>query len=235
MSNQIIPFDFEGSKVRTVSINDEAWFVGVDVAKVLGYTNKTKAVINHVEEDDLKQTKIPQSQNGTLVSKVNLINISGVFSLILSSKLPSAKKFRHWVTDEVLPEIGRTGSYRNKPLTATEQLKLATQSVDELDDRVTNLEETMEITSNDEFKLKRVGQNKALTVLGGKNSEAYKKIGRKVFSQMWRDFKNNFLIPRYSSLPKKQLDEGIAYLNNWQPDEVLVYAIQGLNRQEVNA
>ena len=99
--------------IRTINKNGEPWFVGKDVANVLGYQNASKAVMVHVEEED-KNTELLEahSQNGNLSkTKTILINESGLYSLILSSKLPQAKEFKRWVTSEVLPSIRRNGAY----------------------------------------------------------------------------------------------------------------------------
>jgi prophage antirepressor-like protein len=105
----------EFGELRTVEIDGEPWFVGKDVAAALGYADATKAVRNHVEKED----KIMGVQNGSPSIKDNFgriqyptwINESGLYSLILSSKLPSAKEFKHWVTSEVLPSIRKNGAY----------------------------------------------------------------------------------------------------------------------------
>lgn len=97
----------EFGEIRTLPINNEPWFVGKDVAKILGYSNPQKAIRDHVDEDD-KRVNESFTVNGT---KGILINESGLYSLILSSKLPSAKKFKHWVTKEVLPTLRKTGGY----------------------------------------------------------------------------------------------------------------------------
>ena len=99
MTNTLQVFNYEGSNVRTVEIDGEAWFVGKDVAEALGYSNTNDALIRHVDKED------------KLTSRITIINESGVYSLVFSSKLPTAKKFKHWVTSEVLPQIRRTGSY----------------------------------------------------------------------------------------------------------------------------
>lgn len=96
-------------KVRVVEQGGEPWFVGKDVAEILGYSDLNKAVAMHVDDDDKKlndKTSPSFGQRGT-----TLINESGLYSLILSSKLPDAKKFKHWVTAEVLPAIRKTGGY----------------------------------------------------------------------------------------------------------------------------
>lgn len=99
-------------KIRTVTIDDEPYLVGRDVAEVLGYSNPSKAVIAHVDDEDKRFEMLPiaDSQNGNLI-KTAIINESGLYSLILGSKLPSAKKFKRWVTSEVLPSIRKHGTY----------------------------------------------------------------------------------------------------------------------------
>lgn len=106
----------EFGSVRALTMNSEAWFVGKDVANVLGYVNASKAVSTHVDDVDktFVMLDIADSQNGNVPtgqSKTALINESGLYSLILSSKLPTAKKFKRWVTSEVLPAIRRHGVY----------------------------------------------------------------------------------------------------------------------------
>ncbi len=102
----------EFGEIRTLLIDGECWFVGKDVARILGYQNGSRDVKRHVDEEDKITQMIPQYQNGTLESKTILINESGLYSLIMSSKLPKAKKFKKWVTSEVLPSIRKIGSYK---------------------------------------------------------------------------------------------------------------------------
>ena len=99
--------------VRTVTIENEAWFVGKDVATALGYSNASKAVSTHVgEEDRILKVLEADSQNGNVVkTQTALINESGLYALIFGSKLESAKRFKHWVTSEVLPAIRKHGVY----------------------------------------------------------------------------------------------------------------------------
>ncbi len=91
-------------------INDEPWFVGKDVASVLGYVSPHRAVFDHVDEDD-KTSVLIQHSGSNYKSKTIFINESGLYALILSSKLPQAKEFKRWVTNEVLPQIRKTGGY----------------------------------------------------------------------------------------------------------------------------
>ena len=112
----------EFGNIRTIIIDNEPYFVGIDIANVLGYSNASKAVSVHVDKDDRRKEMIAHSQNGNTVTETTVINESGLYSLILSSKLPSAKKFKRWVTSEVLPSIRKTGSY-HLPQTYSEALR----------------------------------------------------------------------------------------------------------------
>lgn len=115
MANEIKIFENEEfGSVRTMEINGEPYFVGKDVAEILGYVDTNKAIAMHVDEEDKlnDKTALSLGQRGGW-----LINESGLYSLILSSKLPNAKKFKRWVTSEILPAIRKTGSYsiQSKP------------------------------------------------------------------------------------------------------------------------
>lgn len=102
----------EFGSIRTVQIDNEPYFVGKDVAEILGYSNTKDAIATHVDAED--RTVIQRSENATLEIPnrgLTVINESGLYSLILSSKLPTAKKFKRWVTAEVLPSIRQTGTY----------------------------------------------------------------------------------------------------------------------------
>lgn len=113
MTNEIKIFENpKFGKVRTLTIDEEPWFVGKDVAEILGYNNTKDAISVHVDEEDKRV--ILRSYFPTLEIPnrgLTVINESGLYSLILSSKLPKAKGFKHWVTSEVLPSIHKTGSY----------------------------------------------------------------------------------------------------------------------------
>lgn len=116
-------FNFEQNEVRTILVNDEPYFVGKDVAGVLGYSNTAKAIRDHVDIEDRRSERIVHPSGGTQDSVV--INESGLYSLILKSKLPNARKFKRWVTSEVLPTIRKTGSYTNVPQSFAQALRLA--------------------------------------------------------------------------------------------------------------
>ena len=133
----------EFGEVRTVVIDDEPWFVGKDVATALGYENPQKALRDHVDNEDKKMGE----RNVTPSIKDSLgreqypvfINESGLYSLVLSSKLPTAKKFKHWVTSEVLPTIRKTGGYQ-KPLSQLEILQGSINQLVEQNKRLSRVE-----------------------------------------------------------------------------------------------
>lgn len=107
--NHITPFRNEQfGELKVMEISGELWFVGKEVAEMLGYSNTPKAIRDHVGDDDKLTERIVRSGQSR---DVILINESGLYSLILSSKLPQAKEFKHWVTKEVLPKIRRHGGY----------------------------------------------------------------------------------------------------------------------------
>lgn len=126
--------------IRIVERDGEPWFVGKDIAQALGYSNPSKAVHSHVDEEDkcFEMLLVSDSQNGNLV-KTALVNESGVYSLIFSSKLEKAQQFKRWVTAEVLPSIRKTGGYLTPA--AEGKLDAILAEFQRLAERVTALEE----------------------------------------------------------------------------------------------
>lgn len=134
-------FNFEGNRVRTLKINDEPYFVGKDVASILGYSNTRDALNKHVDSEDKNTVAIHDGITRGNPNQV-VINESGLYSLILSSKMPNAKRFKRWVTSEVLPAIRKHGAYMTdekieEVLTDPDTIiKLATQLKDERQQRL---------------------------------------------------------------------------------------------------
>lgn len=121
--NEVQLFNFENHEVRSLLINSEPWFVGKDVADVLGYKNQNDALSKHVDVEDKDTIAIRDSISRN--RNTPIINESGLYSLVLSSKLPSAKKFKRWVTSEVLPALRKTGQYQVKELSGQELMAKA--------------------------------------------------------------------------------------------------------------
>ena len=139
MENKLQVFDFDGQQVRTVIIDNDPYFVGKDVATILGYKNTKDALLKHVDDEDKLGSRFATSGQNR---KMTVINESGLYSLILSSKLPSAKEFKHWVTSEVLPSIHKHGAYLTPDkieevlLNPDTLIKLATELKKEREGRV---------------------------------------------------------------------------------------------------
>ena len=115
-------FNFENQQVRTLEIDGNPYFVGKDVATILGYSDTNQAIRNHVDEED----KLTRKFNGSGQNRsMTIINESGLYSLILSSKMPNAKRFKRWVTSEVLPTIRKHGIYATDDLIANPDLAIA--------------------------------------------------------------------------------------------------------------
>ena len=122
--NEVQLFNFENHEVRSLLLNNEPWFVGKDVAEILSYSNTRKALTDHVDTEDKMDGVTIRDSIGRNQKPV-LINESGLYSLVLSSKLPSAKKFKRWVTSEVLPALRKTGQYQVKELSGSELMAKA--------------------------------------------------------------------------------------------------------------
>lgn len=238
MENEIQLFKFEGKEVRTLKIDGEPWFVGKDLTDILGYSNSRKALKDHVDKED---QQILTSRNVTLENIPNRgltgVNESGMFSLVLSSQLPTAKKFKRWVTSEVLPAIRKTGSYQ-LPQTPEGQIRLLLESNVHMDERITNAEEDIallknksEIDSTQRFQLQKARNRRAIEVCGGKDSNFYKTKSRKVFMELAHDFKEYFEIPRYDALRKEDFDKAIEFVDGWYPSVLLKRDIDEVNAQ----
>ena len=223
-------FNFEGADVRTFLIDEEPYFVGKDVTEILGYQNASKALADHVDDDD----KLNNESLSSLGQRGGwLINESGLYSLILSSKLPSAKKFKRWVTKEVLPSIRKTGVYQARPLTVQEQIKLIAQGNNELNERLENIEQRMGLPGNMAHEFTQRRNKKIIQVLGGKDSNAYqdKQLRSRTYRAMFAAYKNVFMQDRYNDVPLKRFDEVVKFVGNWFPPYELQSEIQATNAQ----
>lgn len=226
-------FNFHGQEVRTLIIDDEPWFVGKDVADILGYQNGSRDINRHVDEEDRQNY-----QNGTFGNRgVTVINESGLYSLILSSKLPQAKEFKRWVTSEVLPAIRRQGGFIREDLDEdafialfTGQKKLREQQATMLED-IDYLKSEQPIHPSYAQSLLKKRKARVVACLGGIDSPAYadKTFAQSVFRQAEIDFKDHFNISRYDLLPKKHADAALAYWMTWEPSTNTKMKIMKLN------
>ena len=226
-------FNFHGQEVRTLTIDDEPWFVGKDVADILGYQNGSRDINRHVDDEDRQNY-----QNGTFGNRgVTVINESGLYSLILSSKLPQAKEFKRWVTSEVLPSIRKQGGFIREDLDEdafialfTGQKKLREQQASMIED-IDYLKSEQPIHPSYAQSLLKKRKARVVACLGGIDSPAYadKTFAQSVFRQAEIDFKDHFNISRYDLLPKKFAEAALAYWMTWEPSTNTKMKIMKLN------
>lgn len=219
----------EFGQVRTINIDGEPWFVGKDVAKILGYKDTSDAMRRHVDDEDkLTRCFTDSGQKRELY----IINESGLYSVILSSKLPSAKRFKRWVTSEVLPVIRKTGSYEMDDYSPEmKAILMHDKKLVKIDNRVTDLENHMTIDYGEQVVLGDEVNKAVLDALGGKHSNAYNEIGKKVFAECNRDLKHYFHVNARNNVPKKRYYEALEYIQEWKPCTNTQIQIRDCNAQ----
>lgn len=215
----------EFGEIRTIEIDGKPYFVGTDVAKALGYNNPRDAVSRHCK--GVVKHDTPTSSGVQLMS---YINEGDLYRLIMKSKLPSAEKFEAWVMDEVLPTIRKTGSYQ-KPMTIAEQIQLLALGNQNHEERIEKLENTMTIDYGQQKYISDLVSSIVIAHLGGKESNAYKEIGKKVFTECNRDIKTYFDVNARNNIPKLRFAEATEYVKNWHPCTNTVMCIRDCNAQ----
>lgn len=241
MNNQLQIFkNEEFGQVRALEINGEPYFVGKDVAEVLGYADLGHAVLDHVDEEDRINSKTQGQNNPEFGQRGTwLINESGLYSLIFSSKLPNAKKFKRWVTSEVLPQIRKTGSYQipqmSKELQAifmidgkTEELKIELNGVK---DEVSELKNNMPLLGVDCDELTGKVKSVATKTLGGYKTNAYKdnSLSGRVYSDIYGQLRREFGVKSYKAIKRCQLQKALDIISSYSAPTVLVDEITRIN------
>ncbi|HCW7733424.1 TPA: ORF6C domain-containing protein [Staphylococcus aureus] len=216
-------FNFEELPVRTLEVDGEPYFIGKDVADILGYTNSRKTLSDHVDEEDKLTSRIVTSGQNR---NVTIINESGLYSLIFSSKLENAKRFKRWVTSEVLPSLRRTGTYQTKPLTTSEQIQLIAQGNTELDERVTKIEETYPIMHGEAKHIQRLVAQKVAEIVRNKFNGFYDQVSRKLFAEIYKSIKKIFDVPSYNCIPRGRYQEAIRFVERWQSSYETTYQLE---------
>lgn len=222
MTNNLKIFENpEFGKIRTLEINNAVWFVGKDVAEALGYVDTAKALTAHVDEEDkhlLKVGEMPTLKTSNYGAYI--INESGLYSLVLASKLPTAKQFKRWVTAEVLPTIRKTGGYidGSKELSDEEimakALLVAQNTIKAKEERIKSLENDTNRMRPKEIFADAVSASDT-TILIGDLAKLIKQnghaIGQKRLFQWLRE--NGYLIKRngadYNSPTQKAMELGL--------------------------
>lgn len=229
----------EFGEIRTVMIDGEPWFVGNDVCKSLGYADSRSGVRKNVEDEDKRVCLVGTPSNGN--QNMTVINESGLYSLIFGSKLEYAKKFKRWVTSEVLPQLRRTGTYeqKNLPTTTAEQIKLLAQGNVELNQRVDSLAERMDkiefdlpILPLEADRITTAVRRKGVSVLGGKQSAAYRNRGlrQQLYNNLYANLKYNFGVRPYKALKRNQCDKAIEIVKRYEPPFFLAEQIEKENK-----
>lgn len=233
-------------EIRTIMIDGEPWFVGNDVAGILKYKDKYSALKKNVDEEDKRLCPVG-STSGT--QETTVINESGLYSLIFGSKLESAKKFKRWVTSEVLPQIRRTGSYGTPklPENPMELLELhyeaikqvdgkaekALTGIEELKEQFNTFEKSLPLLPNEADEVSNAVKKRVIEVLGGKTAPAYKdrKICQRVFIDAYRELKRNFNVGRYKDIKREQKSQAVEIAGRYEPPLYLKEQIEQANAQ----
>ena len=225
--------------VRGMLIDGEPWFVGKDVAAALGYgegKSLANAVANHVDETDKGVTDL-MTPGGT--QKMVIINESGLYALIFGSRLESAKKFKRWVTSEVLPSIRKTGSY-GTPKSPLELLELHYAAIKQVNDKVDKVQKDLDdfkldmpILGVEENRIKKKKPEAAFIILGGERSNAYKDsvLRSKTYQDIYRELKRQFGVNTYKAIKRNQCDTAVELISGYTPPYVLAEQIRGCNAQ----
>ena len=228
-------------EIRTVIIDGEPWFVSKDISDKLGYV-KPANMVKLIDEDDKRniQGSVLEPSAKTPY-KTSIINESGLYAAIFGSKQENAKKFKKWVTSEVLPSIRKTGEYKQNdfPRTTQAQIQLLAQGnvelnqrVDEVEIRIKDLENTMTLDHGQQYFLEKTVNKTVMSALGGKESNAYKQIGRKVFAECNGDLKAYFKVNARGNVPRKRYEEAVAYAEKWKPCMNTQMLIEQYNAQQ---
>ena len=219
----------EFGDIRTMIVDNEPWFVGKDLTKCLGYSNASKALADHVDTED----KLNNESLSSLGQRGGwLVNESGMYSLIFGSKLESAKRFKRWVTSEVLPAIRKTGSYdMDEYSPEIKAILMHDKKLVKIDNRVTDLENHMTIDYGQQTVLGDEVNKAVLDALGGKYSNAYNEIGKKVFAECNRDLKHYFHVNARNNVPKRRFEEAVQYIQRWRPCTNTQIQIRDCNAQ----
>lgn len=235
--NELTIFNFENNDVRTQVINDEPWFVGKDVAEILGYERPTKAISDHVDEED--RDEVPIQDSIGRMQNTPIINESGLYSLVFKSQLPSAKKFKRWVTSEVLPAIRKTGSYKmpKDPMDALRLMFQATEhtqeKVNQVDARVIYLEENVKLEPGEytyigksiSRKVYQIGKERAYSMNREQKEELFKAINKEIAEITG--------VRTRTQLRQKDYKKVIEFIDDWEPSKATSMLVKNYEQMEM--
>ncbi|HDF7686095.1 TPA: ORF6C domain-containing protein [Staphylococcus aureus] len=221
-------FNFEELPVRTLEVDGEPYFIGKDVADILGYANGRDALSKHVDAEDKLPSQIATAGQNR---NVTIINESGLYSLIFSSKLENAKRFKRWVTSEVLPTLRKTGAYQvpSDPMQAlrlmfeaTEQTK---QEIKNVKDDVIVLKENQKLDAGDYNFLTRTINQRVAHI-----QRLHAITNQKQRSELFRDINSEVKkmtgASSRTNVRQKHFDDVIEMIANWFPSQATLYRIK---------
>lgn len=234
--NEMKIFNFEDNEVRTQTINGEPWFVGKDVADILGYSNPAKAIRDHVDDED-------KGQNDTFtpggMQIMTIVNESGLYSLVFKSQLPSAKRFKRWVTSEVLPTIRKTGTYQipTDPMDALRLMFQATEQtqekVNQVDARVIYLEQNVKLEPGEyayigksiSRKVYQIGKERAYSMNRQQKDELFKAINKEIAEITG--------VRTRTQLRQKDYKKVIEFIDDWEPSKATSIVVKAYEQIEM--
>lgn len=235
----------EFGDIRTVMIDGDPWFVSKDISDKLGYA-KPANMVKLVDEDDKRNLRGSDLEPGSK-AQISAVNESGLYAAIFGSKQENAKKFKKWVTSEVLPSIRKTGGY-GAPQTIPEQIQLLAQGnvelnkrVDEVQDKTDKLAERFDrferelpLMPNEADLLREAVNKRVMSILGGKESKAYKNrsIVNTIFGDAYRNLKRNFDVRKYNCIKRSQIEIALKTAEEYVPPVYLAERIQQENAQK---
>lgn len=235
--NELKIFNFESNDVRTQMINDEPWFVGKDVAEVLGYAKPLNAIAMHVDEDDSLKQGLVDSLGRE--QQTIFINESGMYALVFGSKLETAIRFKKWVTKEVLPSIRKTGAYQipKDPMDALRLMFQATEhtqeKVNQVDARVIHLEQNVKLEPGEytyigksiSRKVYQIGKERAYSMNKQQKEELFKAINKEIAEITG--------VRTRTQLRQKDYKKVIEFIDDWEPSKATSMLVKNYEQMEM--
>lgn len=241
MNLSIVTKEMFGQNEMNIYQNEqnEIFMTREQVGSALEYSDPRDAVrkihSRNKERLDKFSVGVKLSSTDGKLYETTVYNEQGIYEIIRRSAQPKADEFYDWVYD-LLSKLRKGELQVAKPSNRKLLLETALEhekKIETIESDVSYLKNTMRIDGVQEFRIRKRANQVVVKSLGGKKAPAYKELSNKVFARFWRDFKDHFMIPRYGELPKVQFDEGISFINAWQPDTSTRMEIQSFNQQQV--
>jgi len=222
-----------GFDAKIYGTNEDPLFLAKEVADMIGHA-KTSVMMQQVDDDEkLKETMFTSGQN----RDVWFLTEDGLYEVLMTSRKPIAKKFKKAVK-QVLKTIRTTGRFEMQPMTEMEQIALIAQgttqlkaTVDNVVSEVHDLKENFGLPGSKRRILMVARRKQVVNLLGGHDSNAYRKISKIAFGRIGRDFKERFNVERYEDVPMSRFDEALEYTEHWQLPTNLALDVRELNAQ----